>query len=165
MRTRAIPVAAAIAAASALAVGIGQAGAASKATKISCVVKLQEHNDPGKPANPLVGQDFGTITCTSPLGNGLQHDNFTMTPTSMKPLAGTGVVHFKDFFDAGTIAGTWTLKWSGSSTSDIKFTITKVSFSKGTGVFKGIAGTGKGSGQLADSTHGNFKWTADITRF
>jgi len=50
-----------------------------KAETIACPVKLNAQQNPDA---TTPGFDFGQITCSGPLGFGMQDDTFTITPTS-----------------------------------------------------------------------------------
>jgi 6-phosphogluconolactonase len=138
-------------------VGAVPAGAAShkpKTATVSCTLYLTEVS-----GNALKGADKGPISCSSPLGDGAQSDTFAMKLNKAKN-GGTGLVKFKDKFKHGTVSGTWklTFKIKGPAVT----LAYRVTYTGGTGKFKGITGTGKGIGALSSPKTGTFQYTAKI---
>jgi len=136
-------------AAAALATGVGgsegeRSAAADKPKRISCKVKLAAQRFPSESTD---GVDFGQITCDRPLGFGMQHDKFTMTPTS--ETTGTAEARFRAFFKHGMVKGTWDLTYAAKGPCDLDFEIV-VNFTRGTERFEEIAGSGSGSGDFTD---------------
>ena len=154
MRARSIAVVATVAVAG-VSVGIVPASAAAKTKKtaIACTVYLTEQS-----GNVLKGADKGPMSCSSPLGDGTQSDTFSMKFNKTKT-GGTGLVKFNDQFKGGTVSGTWklTFKISGPAV----FIAYHVTYTGGTGKFKGITGTGKGIGALSSMTTGTFQYSVN----
>jgi hypothetical protein len=138
----------------ALAMGVAPAGAAKK-QRIACTIYLTEQ--PG--GSVLVGADKGPLACSSPFGDGSQTDTFKMQFNKGSQTNGTGVVKFKETFKGGTVSGTWKLTFNVSGIPSLAFA---VKFTGGTGVFKGITGSGKGSGHLSSMTTGTFTYVATV---
>ena len=86
------------------------------------------------PPNSTSGKDLGYVKCGGPFGSGLQSDSFKDT-LSGNNVKASGPV--KDFFDTGTIHGTYSI--SGSLTGST-FTGTGT-VAGGTGAFKHIKGS------------------------
>jgi hypothetical protein len=131
IRFAAVALAATLAVATATAAGAG----ATKDTAFTCTLRLQTLAPPG-----ASGEDFGTVSCASMFGKGVQHDTLTVTPTS--PTTATVTGPFKQFFDTGTIHGTVTLTASATSASAVTYTgVAKIS--GGTGAYKRVRGSAK----------------------
>jgi len=85
------------------------------------------------PSTATTGVEYGSTRCGALLGSGVQQDHFTIRPVSAT--AGTGGGHYRQYFDTGTIAGTFHLAFQ-ATTSAIRYhggaTITS-----GTGAFSG----------------------------
>jgi hypothetical protein len=121
----------------ALAIAAGTAaGAGSPATQ-SCAIHLQSLaalTDPG-------GVEFGTVECPARgLGKGVQHDTFKVTPTSET----TGKVRgrFVQYFETGTIRGTFKLTFQATSATTLTFTGT-ATVTGGTGAYDHARGSAK----------------------
>jgi len=143
MRIRAIAVAISIAAA---ALGAGaQPGTAKppkakKTEAIACNVRLLTQSFPTASAP---GEDFGTISCSGPFGDGVQHDTFTLNPET--PTTGTAELRFKAYFDHGTVSGVWRATYEFTSATTAIFD-QRVEWTGGTGRYKHVRGTGTGTG-------------------
>jgi hypothetical protein len=160
VRRRGIAFLLTISACALLAAGIGTALAGGKRGKgkktIACTVKLaaQEFPPAGGP-----GFDYGQITCTRPLGFGMQYDTFVITPETQT--TGSADLKFKAFFDGGRISGTWDVRYVASGPGEIAYDI-DVKLTKGTARFRGVSGSGTGTGQMTDQSHATFKFTAKV---
>jgi hypothetical protein len=86
----------------------------------------------------LTGMDFGNLTCGGKVGNGVQRDTYneTLTPPNKATAAGT----FKQFFNTGTVHGTYSVSGTLTGTSGTFSGTAKVA--GGTGAFKNAAGKG-----------------------
>ena len=94
-------------------------------------------------------ENFGTLTCSVPLGRGVQHDSSTVTRTSTTSGSFAGGV--KLFFNTGTLRGTYK-----SSFTVANRTITyagTLKLSSGTGDFQGVTGKGTLTGTSTDAVH------------
>lgn len=112
----------------------GAAAAAGARHHVMCMVELHSVGAP----DSLTGEDFGTADCSAPFGKGVVHDTFTVTPTSRT--TGTVDGRFKEFYDEGTISGTFKLTYTVengvvSSTGTAKI-------SSGTGAYEKVKGSG-----------------------
>lgn len=118
------------------AVGV-QAGAAkstSKSRRVTCDITLVTNAAP----TDVTGTDFGDITCNR-FGTGVQKDTFTLTPAS--PSEGSATGPFKQYFDRGTVHGTYAFTYKATSPTDISYTGT-FKYTGGTGAFHGVRGSG-----------------------
>lgn len=135
MRRGAIMAAAAVAGVGVLAVELGTAGAAKTRTRtVSCTLALTAQNPPEAPR----GSKFGFVRCTRPLGNGVQYDQYTVTPSSQT--TGTVSGPFKHYFNTGTVRGTYKLTYTATG-STINYTGRAI-YRRGTGRFRRARGSG-----------------------
>jgi hypothetical protein len=125
-----------------LAVGVPFVGAAastaatsSEATKITCTFK--NYNQTPK---QLSGFSFGYISCPQPLGPGVQSATYSAT-VSAKTGAATEKGSYQNWFDAGTVYGTYSLfgQYTSATAATFKGTFT---ITGGTGAYKGAKATG-----------------------
>jgi hypothetical protein len=120
----------------ALVVVTATAAAAGSATKVTCTLQLQTLAAPG-----ASGEDFGTVDCGHVFGKGVQHDPLvTVTPASAT--TGTATGSFKEFFDAGTIHGTFNLTYTVTPPTAVAYSGT-AKISGGTGAYKHVKGSAK----------------------
>jgi hypothetical protein len=89
------------------------------------------------------GTVFSFVRCPAPLGRGIQHATFRLTPKTSS--TGSAVLRFKAYFDTGTVSGVWraTYRYTDAKTALFKQDVTWV---RGTGAFKQIRATGTGTG-------------------
>jgi hypothetical protein len=132
----------AIAVAGVLAVGVPVVGAAASnaatspaATKITCTFKNYSQTP-----KQLSGFSFGNISCPQPFGPGVQSATYTSTvnaKTGAATLKGT----YKNWFDTGTVYGTYSLRgqYTSATAATYKGTYT---ITGGTGAYKGEKATG-----------------------
>ena len=132
----------AIAIAGVLAVGVPVAGAAastaatsSGATKITCTFKIYNQT-PKQPS----GFAFGYINCSEPFGNGVQSSTYR-APVNAKTGAATNKGSYKNWFDAGTVHGTFSLRGQFTSPTAARFKGT-FTITGGTAAFKGTKAQG-----------------------
>jgi hypothetical protein len=126
--------------AAALILAPGAQTAAPKKKTITCNMRLQTQSFPTASAP---GEDFGHVRCSGPFGRGVQYDTFTLTP--MTPTTGTAELKFKAYFNTGTISGVWRADYVFTSETMGTF-VQRVSWTKGTGAFRRVRGTGTGMG-------------------
>ena len=111
------------------------AATSSGATKITCTFKIYSQT-PTK----LSGFAFGYVNCPQPFGNGVQSSTYSATVNAATGAA-TNKGAYKNWFDAGTTQGTFSLSGQFTSpaaaTFEGTFTVTG-----GTGAFKATKGTG-----------------------
>ncbi len=94
-------------------------------------------------------EDFGSVSCSAPLGKGIQHDVATVTASSAT--AGSYAGRVKLFFNTGTVRGTYKLSFSVANKTVTYDGTLKIS--SGTGEFAGVTGTGTIAGTSADAVH------------
>ncbi len=118
--------------------------AAPKAVKrtISCKAKLYATRTPVSKA-----EEFGTLSCASPLGKGAQHNTATVT-RSADATKGTFSGTVKLFLDTGTLRGTYKSDFA-VQTGAAKYEGT-MKITSGTGAYKGVKGTGTITGSSAN---------------
>jgi len=148
MRSKSL-LAGAIAIGGVLAVGVPVVGAAastaatsSGAAKTTCTFKIYDQT-PTK----LSGFSFGYVNCQKPFGNGVQSATYTAT-VNTKTGAATNKGSYQNWFDTGTLYGTYSLRgqYSSATAATFKGTFT---ITGGTGAFKA---TKKTTGTLTCST-------------
>jgi hypothetical protein len=141
MRRRSL-LACAIAAVGVLAVGVPVVGAAtsiaatsSGASTITCTFKNYSQTP-----KQLSGFSFGYISCPQPFGPGVQSATYSATVNS-KTGAATLKGTYKNWFDTGTVYGTYSLRgqYTSPTAATYKGTFT---ITGGTGAYKGAKATG-----------------------
>jgi hypothetical protein len=148
----------AIAAAAVLSVGVAEsvaAGKGGKGAKATCKIALTTQIPAGSTtATPATesGTQFGTTQCQKALGGGVQADTFNLM--SSGDLQGK----YKQYFDLGSLGGSYTLTPVGSApTSQTTFSTQsytgKVRISTGTGAYQRVRGTGTLSCSSGDGVH------------
>ena len=140
----------------ALVVATGTAAGAGSAKKFTCTIQLHDVAAPG-----ASGEEFGTVGCAG-VGKGVEHDPVvTVTPTS--ETTGTATGPFKQFFDTGTMHGTFTLTYTVTPPMSVAYSGT-ARISGGTGAYKHVRGTAKVVCASADGgTHTNCTEKATLT--
>lgn len=121
---------------------VAAVGADASATKkIKCHVEdhIQKFPTASSP-----GTVFSFVRCPAPLGHGLQHATFRLTPKTST--TGTAVLKFKAYFDTGTVSGVWHATYRYTSKTTALFN-QKVKWTRGTAAFKHITATGTGIGK------------------
>jgi hypothetical protein len=131
--------------------GIRHAGTAT------CTLKLIA----ALPPRTLTAENFGTADCGRPFGTGVQHDSSTVTPTSQRTGTFTGPV--KQFFDRGTVSGTFTIAYSVAADGGVTYDGT-ITLTHGTGRYRHINGTGTLKGFSPDAVHSTITETLTFTR-
>jgi hypothetical protein len=127
----------------ALLVANATAAGAGSSKKGTCTLQLQTLAAPG-----ASGEDFGTVACDRRFGKGVQHNpNVTVTPTSQT--TGTATGPYKQFFDTGTVHGTFKLAYTLAPPSGVTYTGT-ATISGGTGAYKHVRGSAKVTCESAD---------------
>jgi hypothetical protein len=118
--------------------------AAPKAVKktISCKAKLYATRTPVSNA-----EEFGTLSCASPLGKGVQHNTAKVTRNA-DATKGTFSGTVKLFLNTGTVRGSYKTEFT-VQTGAAKYDGT-MKISSGTGEFKGVTGTGTITGSSAN---------------
>lgn len=90
-------------------------------------------------AGELKGFDFGRMLCTGPFGTGVQADNYAEKVKRGGTITSKGT--FTDYFDAGSVRGTYTLTGRFTNSTSGRFT-GPLKITKGTGAYASIKGTG-----------------------
>jgi hypothetical protein len=130
-----------------------------KHKKVSCELKLHAV----KPPRTIEAENFGTISCDKKfLGEGVQHDSSTVTPTSQFSGHFTGPV--KQFFDKGTLSGTFTISYVTDPTTLAVTYNGTIDITKGTGKYKGLKGTGTLVGASPDAIKSTIQEELTLTR-
>lgn len=149
---------AAITAAAVLSVGVAESAAAGKGgkgTKATCKLALTAQIPSGSTtATPGTenGAQFGAAQCHKPLGNGVQADTFNLMAS------GNLQGKYKQYFDLGSLSGSYTLTPVGGSppspsTFSTESYTGKARISTGTGTYQGARGTGTVSCSSVDGVH------------
>jgi hypothetical protein len=132
-----------------LALGVPVVGAAastaatsSAAAKTTCTYKINNQT-PTK----LSGFSFGYVNCPEPFGNGVQSATYTAT-LNTKTGAATTKGSYRNWFDTGTLYGTYSLRGQYTSATRATFKGT-FTITGGTGAFKAAK---KATGTLTCST-------------
>jgi hypothetical protein len=131
----------------ALVVATATAAGTGSGKKVTCTMDLLRVAPPGAATRV----NFGTVECGHGFGTGVQHNpSVTVTPTS----ATTGTVSgpFKQFFDTGTIYGTFKLTFTASSPTSATFSGTS-KISGGTGAYEDVRGSAKVACNSPDVLH------------
>jgi hypothetical protein len=141
MRNKSL-LAGAIAIVGVLAVGVPVVGAAastgatgSGAAKITCTFKIYNQT-PTK----LSGFSFGYVNCQTPFGKGVQSATYSATLNAITGAA-TNKGAYKNWYDAGTTHGTFSLRGQYTSPTAATFKGT-FTVTGGTGAFRATKGTG-----------------------
>jgi hypothetical protein len=125
---------------------VGSAAAAGSPTTVSCTLKLTDQSPP----TARSGADFGFVNCGKPFGSGVQTDTFKETFASKTSGSVTGP--YKEYFDTGTVQGTYTLAITVTGKTSATFKGT-AKYTGGTGAFSHAAGSGTLSCSSADGVH------------
>ncbi|MEA2127760.1 MAG: hypothetical protein QOJ85_651 [Solirubrobacteraceae bacterium] len=104
-------------------------------------------------------ENFGTVSCSVPLGQGLHHDTSTVTRTSST--AGSFAGGLKLFYNTGTLRGTYKMSFTVlNKTLNYDGTL---KISSGTGEFAGVKGKGTIAGTSSDGVHSTITETMTLT--
>jgi hypothetical protein len=149
-----------------LAAGAAPAPAAAKAKaqarNVSCgLVLFATIKQPASRA-----ANYGSATCGTPFGRGVQSDSSTVKRTS--PAAGTFTGPFKMSFDRGTISGSFSIAFV-TMLAPATYAITGVlykgvlSVTKGTGAYRRVRGTGTVTGSSPDAVRTTLTYKLKLT--
>jgi hypothetical protein len=116
----------------------------ARTRKVTCKVALVATK-----SSTTAAENFGTLSCSAPLGKGVQHDTAKITATSSTAGAYNGAVTL--FFNTGTLRGTYKTSFTVANKT-VTYTGT-LKTSSGTGDFKGVTATGTISGSSSDAVH------------
>ena len=137
----------AVAAIAAAVAVVAVSATAAGTTNVSCSFKLTSQTPP----TATSGVDFGLVTCSPPFGNGVQYDTTKSKFTSKT--SGTVTGPFTDYFDTGTIHGTFALTVKVTGPKTVTYA-GPVKITGGTGAFSKALGTATVSCSSADGgTH------------
>lgn len=92
-------------------------------------------------------ENYGTVSCSAPLGKGVHHDTSTITRSSQT--AGSFAGPLKLFFNTGTLRGTY--KMSFTVVNKVINYDGTLKISSGTGAFAGVTGSGTITGTSTDA--------------
>jgi hypothetical protein len=109
---------------------------------VSCKAKLYATRTPVSKA-----EEFGMLSCASPLGKGVQHNTAKVT-RGADATKGTFSGTVKLFLDTGTVRGSYKTEFT-VQTGAAKYEGT-MNISSGTGAYKGVKGTGTVTGSSAN---------------
>ena len=132
MRTKLVLMLSAIAVLAAFTVSSATGATRPKPKSAKCTYDLSTQGSPSPTATS--GKDLGYVKCGKPFGNGVQSDSFTARAHGTNVTIGGPV---KDFFDNGTVHGTYTLSGPATGTT-FKGSAT---ITGGTGAYKHIKGS------------------------
>ena len=119
-----------------LAVGVPVVGAsASTAATSTCTFKIYNQTP-----TQLSGFAFGYTNCSEPFGTGVQSSTYRAT-VNAKTGAATNKGAYKNWFDTGTVHGTFSLRGQYTSPTAATFKGT-FTITGGTGAFKGTRARG-----------------------
>jgi hypothetical protein len=118
-----------------LAVVTAPAAGAGSSQQVMCTVKLHSVSAP----NAATGEDFATTDCAPPFGKGVAHDRITVKPTSKT--TGTVDGRFTEFYDTGTLSGTFKLTYK--TKNHVVTSTGTARISSGTGAYKNAKGSVK----------------------
>ncbi|HTN23456.1 MAG TPA: hypothetical protein VL120_05680 [Solirubrobacteraceae bacterium] len=93
-------------------------------------------------------ENFGTVSCSAPFGEGVRHDTATLLTTSKTEGSFAGGV--KLFFNTGTLRGRFRLAFTVAGQVAYNGTLR---ISSGTGEFAGVTGKGTTRGTSQDGVH------------
>jgi hypothetical protein len=127
--------------------GKGKGKGAFKTRHVSCDLKLTAV----LPPRTLTAENFGTVVCNKVFGEGVQHDSSVVTPTGQFMGHFTGPV--KQFFDKGTVSGTFTISYVTDPTTLAVTYDGTIELTSGTGRYKHVKGTGTLQGASPDAIH------------
>ena len=112
----------------------GTAAGEDAGKPVRCAITLQTLAAP----TDLKVDEYGSVRCDSVFGKGVQHDLAMITPTSKT--SGSVAGRFKQYFDKGTVRGTFALTFGPDATGAVKFTGT-ARIASGTGAYARTRGT------------------------
>ncbi len=137
--------AAGVLAALGVATSLTQAASSPRATtkKVTCSETIVATRAGGNNS-----ENFATVSCSAPFGEGVRHDTSTFLTTSKTEGSFAGGV--KLFFNTGTLRGRFKMSFTvaGNVVYDGTLKITS-----GTGEFAGVTGTGTTRGTSQDGVH------------
>jgi hypothetical protein len=114
------------------------------------------------PPRTLTAENFGTVACNKVFGEGVQHDSSVVTPTGQYMGHFTGPV--KQFFDKGTISGTFTISYVTDPTTLAVSYDGTIDITKGTGRYRHVKGTGTLKGASPDAIHSTIHEELTLTK-
>jgi hypothetical protein len=112
--------------------------------KITCKERLVATK-----ARSQSAEDFGTVSCSAPLGKGVRHATAAFSATSQTAGSFSGAL--KLFYNTGTLRGTYKTSFTVADKTVTYDGTLKIS--SGTGEFAGVTGTGTIAGTSPDAVH------------
>jgi len=144
--------------------GLAEAGSSgggrhAPKVKVSCELNLIAV----LPPRTLKAENYGTVACDKVAGDGVQHDSSTVTPTSRYTGHFTGPV--KQFFDKGTVSGTFTINYVTDPTTLAVTYEGTIDITSGTGDYKRVRGHGTLTGFSPDAIRTKLQEELTLTRW
>jgi hypothetical protein len=128
--------------------------------KVTCTLNLIAVLPPRTPT----AENFGTVQCGSPFGNGVQHDSSVVTGTPGNQLTGSFNGPFEQFFDNGKLSGHFHIDYTvNPSTRAISYVGT-IDVEAGTGLYSRTRGAGTLNGGSTDAVHSTITEVLQLTR-
>jgi hypothetical protein len=115
---------------------------------ITCKAALYATRAPATSA-----EEFGTLSCAAPLGKGVQHNRASVTRNA-DSTNGTFSGTIKLYLNTGTLRGTYKSQYTVQNAT-VSYDGT-IKISSGTGVFKGLKGTGTLTGSSDNAIKSSF---------
>jgi hypothetical protein len=136
--------------------GVTQAGGKkhprTKTVTVTCELALVATIQPPIPK----AENFGTITCGKPLGDGLEHDTSTGVPGSF-----SGPI--EQFFKQGSLVGTTAISYTRDATTGLISYAGTITITDGTGRYRGATGTATVTGTSTDAVRTSLTETLTLT--
>jgi len=135
--------------------GVTQAGANKhpkvRTATVTCQLALVATIQPPIPK----AENFGTVKCAEPLGDGLEHDTSNGVPGSF-----SGPI--EQFFKRGSLVGTTRISYTRGSTGIIYSG--EITITSGTGRYRGVTGTATVTGSSRDGVHTSLTETLTLSK-
>ena len=136
--------------------GVTQAGdkkyPKTKTTTVTCQLALVATIQPPIPK----AENFGTIKCGAPLGDGVEHDTSTGVPGSF-----SGPI--EQFFKQGSLVGTTQISYTRNPSTGLISYKGKITITAGTGRYRGVTGTATVTGSSTNAVHTSLTETLTLT--
>jgi hypothetical protein len=120
---------------------LGSSATAAKSYRLNCTVS----NYSLAPEGATSGEELGKARCSRPFGNGVQWTRF-----SVNPATGLATGTFKEFFDRGTIRGTFRVQVTATPGSPNVSYRGTARYTGGTAKYRGARGSATVSGASTD---------------
>ena len=113
--------------------------------RVSCTIHLIAV----KPPRTITAENFGTIACSPPFGEGVQHDSSVVTPATQ--FSGSFTGPHQQFFETGSLHGHFTISYVTDPTTLAVTYNGTIGVDGGTGKFKNVRGSGTLTGGSPDA--------------